>query len=89
MINMRLSIQIEGRDLEIAGWASLADPQTTEALGRGDLQVAGSYLWLSPVDITFYGPQGRRIRPVGGVLGGSRLLLVGGLECTLKPLPEG
>lgn len=89
MIDVRLSTRIEGRGLVMVGNASLATPQVTEALGRGKLQVAGSYLWLSLEDVQFFGDNGQRIRPEARVREQARLLLVSGLECTLKPLPEG
>ena len=89
MIDVRLSTRIEGRELVMVGNASLATPQVTEALGRGELQVAGSYLWLSLEDVQFFGDHGRRIWPEARGREQARLLLVSGLECTLKPLPEG
>jgi hypothetical protein len=89
MIDVRLSTRIEGRELVMVGNASLATPQVTEALSRGELQVAGSYLWLSLEDVQFFGTNGQRIRPEPRLLEQARLLLVSGLECTLKPLPEG
>lgn len=89
MISVYLSTQVNGQQLELKGWASLAGSELTEALRRGEVQIPGSYLWLSLPEIEFFGPQGRRIRPEAGVLEGVRMLVVTGLECTLKPLPQG
>ena len=89
MISVSLSTQVNGQQLELKGWASLAGSELTEALGRGEVQIAGSYLWLSLPEIEFFGPLGQRIRPDAGVLEGVRMLVVSDLEGTLKPLPEG
>ncbi|MBI2505026.1 MAG: hypothetical protein HYW07_17545 [Candidatus Latescibacteria bacterium] len=87
MITLHLSAQVNGHQVEVKGRASVADRQVVEARERGEVQVVGSYLWLSMAEIEFIGPDGQRLQPTG--LKGVRLLRVSDLECTLKPLPEG
>ena len=86
MITLQLRAQVNGRQVELKGQASLADRQVVQARERGEVQVVGSYLWLSMGEIAFIGPDGQRLKPE--VLKGVRLLRVSGLECTLSPLPE-
>lgn len=87
MITLQLRARVNGRQVEVKGRASVADRQVVEARERGEVQVVGSYLWLSMAEIEFIGPDGQRLKPE--VLKGARLLRVSGLECTLSPLPEG
>lgn len=89
MMRLYLDTQVGGQQLRMKGWVYPVAPEVSAPIERGEAQAAGSCLGLYLPDIQFFGQNGRRIQPGAGVLEGTRMLLVSGLECTLQPLPEG